>query len=907
VSERIVVAFKTTLNGVSGRLAERAKGLMERASALSGELIAFGATELAFAFAPDALDRALALAKIACDEDKLEEGEVRFSAAIAQGDVSPIAPPFSWGAALVVASGLAAATSPGAVTVSEGLKAFRQGELLTSGTLTSRTTGVKLRGARLDAAHPLRREAAGKLARVHAPEKMFGVEDPSSLLWPGDLSILRADPGLGGTRYLMELARGEGRARALFVTPSGSGLEPFGALRRAVVRSDDVNPFLLELAPAVERLTMGDGITLEEAARIVAAFLWPKSSADRPAPLLVDDAADVDEASLFACAKAAASAERQFPFVIRLDATGTTPRACSALAPGPEAELLPLPSGDAASLCEACLEGAVDPAVTKRWSRLGGNTPLGVMEALCHGIAAGEIVWGDGERAVPRRRTSGKGKIRPASQWIALRAMDVSLTSRTTLAVVAILGGEAPVSRIERILARADAGIASPRMAIDELVRARFLSEVREGYVSLPSRTHRDALGDVIEEAQRKTLHRVISDLLEAEEGRLARAEAAHHAARAGDGARAAKLAMAAARAAGDLGLEASAVRLLGFAREQDPSVQTETRARVASSIPPRAPSAPPAPSPAGEGQAVSRPVGGPTSAPSSRTMIDLRIPDMSAGQTQFSPPPPESAEPFTVENPVNAPIDLIPVAALERGTPADSEELKAAAAAPPPSSRTDSEPPTVARTNLAPFVGFPSLPGATNTIATNTIPSAATSNVPPPSGGNSPTIFESAPPKEGLPAQSEGDKLLADRLTELAKEALLGADTAALERWVDNLGATGEHAMLADRMRAMARLSRGEIGDALRVLKRARASLPKEAAVLRCQTSLALGMALAVAGRTEEALLEGLDALSRAKQGADARGTSACLAFLAKLYASVDRPADAERLRAGTPAAMAQ
>jgi hypothetical protein len=204
----------------------------------------------------------------------------------------------------------------------------------------------------------------------------------------------------------------------------------------------------------------------------------------------------------------------------------------------------------------------------------------------------------------------------------------------------------------------------------------------------------------------------------------------------------------------------------------------------------------------------------------------------------------------------------------------------------------SDSEPPTLAREGLPPLLdelgALQALQGLHGLEAIGELPPDLAA----------PRIDASAIPP---PPQGE-DKLIAERLTELAKEALLGADTASLERWVDSLGATGEHQLLADRMRAMARLSRGEIGDALRVLKRARASLPKEASALRCQTSLALGMALAVAGRSEEALLEGMDALSRARQASDGRGTTACLAFLAKLFASVDRADDAARLRMSAP-----
>jgi hypothetical protein len=231
----------------------------------------------------------------------------------------------------------------------------------------------------------------------------------------------------------------------------------------------------------------------------------------------------------------------------------------------------------------------------------------------------------------------------------------------------------------------------------------------------------------------------------------------------------------------------------------------------------------------------------------------------------------PESQAPFTVQEPNGGQPSsglevVVPAPAMERASSAPLEGATEERGA-------DSEPPTLARDILPPLGELP--------------PDLA-----------APRIDASAIPP---PPQGE-DKLIAERLTELAKEALLGADTASLERWVDSLGATGEHPLLADRMRAMARLSRGEIGDALRVLKRARASLPKEASALRCQTSLALGMALAVAGRSEEALLEGLDALSRARQAQDGRGTAACIAFLAKLFASVDRADDAARLRMSAP-----
>jgi hypothetical protein len=146
------------------------------------------------------------------------------------------------------------------------------------------------------------------------------------------------------------------------------------------------------------------------------------------------------------------------------------------------------------------------------------------------------------------------------------------------------------------------------------------------------------------------------------------------------------------------------------------------------------------------------------------------------------------------------------------------------------------------------------------------------------------------APSRRGAPDSS--------RLGDLAKDALLGSDDAALEQWIDGLNAAGESPIFTERLHALARLNRGEIGGALRALRRTRAKLDAHDHRRRCQTSLALAVALRVAGRPQEALLESLDALSRARQTNDTRGVKACLAFLVKLYTSVSRDALAGRLR---------
>ena len=135
---------------------------------------------------------------------------------------------------------------------------------------------------------------------------------------------------------------------------------------------------------------------------------------------------------------------------------------------------------------------------------------------------------------------------------------------------------------------------------------------------------------------------------------------------------------------------------------------------------------------------------------------------------------------------------------------------------------------------------------------------------------------------------ESEDPDEFAARMVEAGRAALVSGNAQSLQRLSEGLRATGEHDALADRMRAMARLSRGQIEDAIRALRHSRVGAMNEPAGVQCQASLALAFALATAGQPDDALLEGLDALARAREANDSRAQAACLAFLAKLFARV-------------------
>lgn len=113
--------------------------------------------------------------------------------------------------------------------------------------------------------------------------------------------------------------------------------------------------------------------------------------------------------------------------------------------------------------------------------------------------------------------------------------------------------------------------------------------------------------------------------------------------------------------------------------------------------------------------------------------------------------------------------------------------------------------------------------------------------------------------------------------------EALARRDPAPLLQMAQQVRARHQP-LFAARLEALADLVQGDTGDALGRLRRARDDAREAPASEQCRAELALAIALAAAGRAQEALLGALQALARAREGEDARGERACARFLAQL-----------------------
>lgn len=773
-----------------------------------GVLVAWGASRVAYAFAPGDVDVAVSLASFAVTTG------VTVAAGLAEGDLSPLAEDGSrgtlaWGRPLAVASALASAARAGEVVCATDLGAVRSGMLLPLGRARARAVGEVVVGVRVGLDEPFRDAAALQVSGLRVPP-LVGAPDARVPLEAGAVTFLRVDRGFGGTRLLETLAA---RApRTLHVMPSGAGLAPLGAVRRAVERSitHDLGPKLVALAEPLDALLSGEALDADTVASLVDAFFATRGSrhdgATAPSLVVVDDADLVDAASLEACARAMQRAARDgvpLAMIARLPrgARGEgLPPSLSTLPRAGEVDVGPLGPAEAQEIALAMASGALDEPAAVRWAALAGGSPLGVVEAVTSGVARGLLVWtgGSADEAEPlrlrdRTRLASRGPARPAAHWIRARAGGLSPNAQLVLAVVAMFGGEAKQARLARVLEDVlDDSAFELEPVVEALVREKWLLDVHEDWLGLPSRTHRDVAEGLLEGERRRAVHGALAAMLRAEEGSFGRAEAAWHAAAEGDAARASRGALEVARAAASRGLEASVTALVAFARRTDPTCEETAREVLALALTKSA----------REAVAPSRP-------------------------------------------------------AVARGTA--SEKLLAAVPASP-----DERP-------SGPDVTRPVTPALPFT------PVALPLSMAPPAGARGSEV--------------------AEKIGELARDALLHPDGGRLEQVLDGIEA--ERPILTERMRALARVGRGEVGDALRVLRRMRESLPAGEHAMRCQASLALGVALSVGGRPAEALLEGLDALARAREAGDAKGARACLAFLAKLYASVGRTDAAARLGA--------
>ncbi|XXX77945.1 hypothetical protein WMF30_04125 [Sorangium sp. So ce134] len=827
----------------------RALALKKRAEALGATLCAWSAQTFSFEFTPEDIEEAVLLAALAA-EDASVHPDARFAVGIAQGEMTYVGEAgrftaLSWGQPLLVAVMLARIALPGDVLLDPALPAVIAGELMTLGIHRGVDGARRVRGLRLDAQQPLRRQVAESVARLCKPPLIGRDGELAELaVPPGSLALVRAEPGAGGSRLLLELQRVLAPSRSLFVAPIGASREPFGALRRALARAASRAekgrgraPSLPDrLRPALARLIAGEGVEPWTAAEVISSWLAPEGA--RTGLIAVDDAGEVDAASLEAIA-IALEMGGGLRAAVRIGRAEPLPAPLAGIAPAATAALGPLSAAGAQDLVRRLLDGCIDEAGARRWAARAPAFPLALRELISEALESGALRW-IGRSVAPRRRSAGRGRpartmtgaelaAPPAARAIEARLRLLAIGHRTVLTALATLGGDASESAIEALCD----GTGAPKVAAVQaaLLGAGWIVRPEPGWLKLSSRTLRDALLAAVPPGERSAWHLAAARVVEDHAGVLGLADAAWHAAKAGDRRSAAELAGRAARAASDALLESSAAELLAFADEQE-------------------------------------------------TAREHR-PDAAPDSTSSQPP--------TFRTPIEVVGDAPDAQRAAPGSDDTAPDVSRAAADSAARRRGSTMPvESGGARDGAPRASRPGGAGAVPDAAPAAFPDAAPADFP-----------DVAPLEDDFPlADASGDPLaktsespvlsmndIAVRLAELAKQALVQGELRTLERLVEELRRTGEHPELVERMSGLISLGRGAKDEALR---RFRSAAEAEASpAQRARALLAYGVALAAAGRTEGALLEALSALARAREAEDRRGEQACAQFLARLAAA--------------------
>jgi len=578
------VASRNPSKGAEGFLAN-ARDLMLRAKAFGATLCTWSWGALSFSFQVDDLEEAVGFVT-GPDARKLA---YRFGVGISQGSLELLTGDgeieLGWGPVLQKAMLLSQLAKPGEVLVDCDMLAVHHVQLVTRGTRTSQGS-PPLRAYLISVDDPFRAEAERTVEHLVEPP-LVGRDTVLAKLEvsPGTLATVRARAGFGGTRLLRALESREKQSICLFLQPVCHRMEPLGALRRALLRAQ-----ALGKAPGLSkehdltwrRLAEGHGAEPGAVADLLEAWLAGGSTSS--GLLLIDDANEIDSATLEVVAAALLGAEYPFRAVARLDHDSPLPAELAPLPPGTEVELEPLGDVDARKLVMAWTGGVMKDEEADVWVARGGGVPLALGEALAEALSSGELRWGE-QGARPRSIPPQAPSPMTSAGFVIKRMRFLTPGSRSVLYALATLGGDAPTLRIASLLESAADIPIDLDLEQDRLTKAGWLRAPESGWMALPSRTHLRIVEQSVPDTRRAAWHRVAASGAEAS-GTLELAEAAWHAVAANDRASAQRLANRAAVIAEAAGLESASRDLRAFARAHDPSPQPRIESDASGLVP---------------------------------------------------------------------------------------------------------------------------------------------------------------------------------------------------------------------------------------------------------------------------------------------------------------------------------
>lgn len=851
MSKRIVVCmrWRPAEEGASEQgFAQVAESILDRTLALGGRLILWHPEWLGVDFGLDELQDAI--------DFLVDRPPVSFSTGFVYGesrdlvDGGPLLAACS-GPAVDLAVALARMARAGEVLVDPQLVKASGGELLVQGARVATVAGERIRGLKLDLQHPQRSLECENLTLLEAPRFELSAEAAAPPSGKG-ISVLVAPTGGGGSSFLLA-HRARHAPAALLVSPYRSG-EPLAALRHALVRdaAERGGPPSLDSSESetFEAIKTSAGADKRALAKLLTS--WARARGG-PGLRYVEDVEQVDWDSLDVLTGVAK--DEDSGLVVLLRESSALPSPLAVLDKRQTLKVPGLAEPQAVELLRQMTRGALPTELSERVAKRGLPSPLAVTQSMIEALDGVSLLWKE-DGIVPRVKRDEQVEAQTAQSLIQRRLHFVDPTDLLVLDALAVLGGPAPRPEVHELLKVAGRPVHRFEASVEYLIRMSWLAAGPGNTIRLLNRTCRDAIVASLSERRAAALHQACA-VLHSRAGRpLSLGSAALHAALAGNEGKALLLAKSAAGAARELGLEESAQVFERYAETRDFTCLTRRSlagrwTNVDEGGAPEAHDDHLFPADATEDSELDE---------ITRVMEPGQRPDAPGGEAAEQAPetpqperpaaggrleeilPMSTGEEMPVPHaPASEPLDLASFRPPIRETLRRRAANRSGAL---PSSRRDGRGDELTR------------PGETLRSE--------------PGDAEERTSIE----MEGL--ASDGDSLLPAR----AFAALKHGDAATLEELALQVRADS-HETLANRLDALGQLVKGNVGEALRRLRDAKATSKNQGSREQCRAALALGIGLAAAGRENDALLEVLDGLARARSARDTRGERACARFL--------------------------
>lgn len=468
------------------------------------------------------------------------------------------------------------------------------------------TGAAALRGTTVDRAHPHREECRSSLPFLRsapvANATKSALSEAAALAVSEGAScvVLRGPDGAGARGWLRDLENELSPPLVLRIAGVPGGLEPLGSLRLALRRRwlgpKDIEDELGEGHP-IARVVVGEALPKREAVAALRKLVDHFTADGERVWLALDPVATIDAATLEIVGALLGLGGPVF-VVARLPVDARIP---SVLAAGPtplEVVLPALRTADAREIAEVVLGEEVGGEVARRVAVLGGETPLGVIEAARALVAAGDLIH---ESTRFRWRAGPRGGVHaiPMATLFTER-LDSLDEAETRMLETVCVAPEGPPADLVAAVADLD-GLApeAREEAIEALLSGSLVT--RGATLAASSGALRAHIIHHMPPARVAELRRFVAQAIARSpnhSGQFCRAMLGYYLAEGGHPAEGAQALLEAGVSAIDAGYARSAVRLAAAAVQFHPTADTRAVAtritRAANASAGRRPSAPP-------------------------------------------------------------------------------------------------------------------------------------------------------------------------------------------------------------------------------------------------------------------------------------------------------------------------